>query len=414
MTTTEVKQEEVEQVKYMSAARVRRYQDVLGLNKAINDLLIPLRRHIAELKVARNAISSGKHTVKVEKGKPQTVDLDDAARAEYTKTIDAAAKQVKDLLGNSCTQEEAWQKEIDVLATKKIRFAKDSVEFLTSVIDCWVEELVVHGMRKTTESKLKMVKPIHFFDNGVEKLSMFPLYGTLATFRQEYDLYMRKVRQDATAAEIKEAVRAAETRFLKQYDVPKQKGKPKADTPALVAEPEVADEEDTGSTPFLFYCNKITDRCKATHSEFAKMRTTKETKTFLGELVMEFIERFNPLIEDMTANMDNKTININSVKHVVKMLLIDGHKRQDTVSIEAGDIPDPAFEQAESEKRALARQNKTKYVAPTTVPTIKAYVVKRSITYENSRLDSIFSEFDKKYDIIKTHKDEEDEPDSPI
>lgn len=276
----------------ISAARVRRYLDRLGLNKSLND-------NIAQIK----------------------------AGGESPDTIERIAE----------------------LNRGRIRFSNEASVTLATVCDDIVKQLTTFAMDHALSTDKKIIKVEHLHRDGVKQLQYYPLVFSLPTFAE----MTKQLAEKELCCKIEAAVALAEKELKKKYGVSNKSPKkdipadtdaadtnttevvvpkdtvPKGTVPkdAVSTDDMPAEAVDAGDdSPFKFYVGLLCKKIIKDEPKYKSIRVSTELKEYLSALLVEFIQRMAPLIQLITTCMKNKTINDMSVRHTVDFLLLDAKK----------------------------------------------------------------------------------------
>ncbi len=400
----------------ISTARTRRHIDKLNLNLVLDNMVNELKVSLCKYKNAKNELESGKTTVsavtEVEGKKKMVETTRDLTEEEKT----ANQKIVAELEPGHAELE----LRVTALSKERIRFSNDAAHILAIIVDEWLQEFARHTMVHVLASKKKMMTVKHLHESGVEKLSLYPLIKSLPSFQANELRFAKALAEEKAAAVLSAALIQAKKDFKKEHaihvprkkadagkaevpkvavggkeDVPKvdavkeevAKEAPKEETPKAESEDEVEEHEDPSDakTSFKFYIQALCKEMQRKDVGFKTIRISSEIKSYLSNLVVEFIQRLAPLVSLTAHSMKNKTINGASILRTVESLLIDGHSAVETVELVECEVQDPAAVKAEhlkaAEEKKAGREYKPNLVG---LPLIKGFSVNREVSYPNS------------------------------
>ena len=362
----------------ITAPRIRRHIDRLGINAAIELELVKYRKQLNDLKSALALVTDKKVTESV------TVEVDGKNKTEQ-RTRDATADEIaaaeKVVAELSLTKADNEMHAV-ALSRERTRFSSEAAPVLSFVAEEMIDSLIEHAMDAAIAEKKVTIQVAHLHSAGVEKLPLYPLFKSLPKFASTAAKFAKEASDAHMAAVVENAVAAAEKALRAQYAsfLPKEQKVAKVKQ----AKPEIVTEtEDTtdNKVSFKFYVVHASDKLKASEKYAGKnIKISNDIKTYLSDLVIEFLERVSNLAMLTVASMKNSTVNDSAIMRTIEQLLIDGHKSVDAIAFSIEDIKDPAFIKAEADKR---KQNPA-YKVNTEVPLVKGLIADKTTTYPTS------------------------------
>jgi hypothetical protein len=439
----------------ISSARVRRHLDRMNMNKEIDVLLRPLKTELNADERAKKALKEGvEHEqvaeeverdngkgkmVKVKVMKDVTKPLNDARRAELQAAVDAFAPRFKEVSERAAA-----------LSKERVRFSSDAPVVLSIVFDELVQQLLEHAMNRVLLADKKIIQINHLHEEGVEKLSLYPLIKTLPSWTKIADEIADKAKDEAFQKALEKALAQAEKDFKKKYAaLLSQKKKKKevvaavvdaapaaaeaapADAPAAEdapvepaaaeaapvedAEEDVADESKDKTT-FNFYVNNACRKLIKSNDRYKKVRVSTDIRQYLSTLLIELITRLSTLIKLTTDSMKVKTVNRTPILNTIRTLLIDGHVPTEVISFTTKQVPDPELLKAEQAKRdeslaarEAAAKNGTELPAEykfdvNALPKVDGLVAERKVSFGTSKFDELYETIMTKLEPEATEK----------
>ncbi len=366
-----------------SSARTRRHIDRLGINLAIETEIAKHKSQLDALKQAEALLVSKKVTeavtVEVE-GKNKTEQRTRDATAEE---LAAATESVRVLSLAKADHE----MHTTALSRERTRFSNESAAALSFVCEEIVDSLVEHTMDAAIVDGKVTIQVAHLHSAGVEALPLFPLFSTLPKYAATA-AKLGKIAEDAAkAALIESAASAMEKKLREQYAsfLPKEGKVAKAKPVKPIEAGDAAEDAADNKVSFKFYVVHACDRLKASEKYTGKnIKISNDIKTYLSDLVIEFIGRIANLVVLTVKSMKNTTVTDVAIMRTIEALLIDGHKAVDTVTFKEEQIKDPAFIKAEAEKRKLDPAYKV-----AEIPLITGLVATKTTVYPTSYYDTL-------------------------
>lgn len=365
----------------ISAARVRRWLDKLGINLIIENELAPHKKELDALKQAEALIESKKITeiiVEVVDGKNKSKPRTRDATAEE---LAAAAERVKALNVNK----ENHKMHVTALSRERTRFSDESAPVLSFVCEEMIDSLVKHTMDAAIADGKVTIQVAHLHSAGVEALPLYPLFSTLPKFKATAGKLGKANEDAAKLALVESAVAAAEKKWREQYAsyLPKEPKVAKAKPTKPVEAAETSDDADN-KVSFKFYVTHACGKFKA-DEKYSKIKISNDIKTYLSDLVIEFIQRIASLVVLTVKSMKNTTVTDGAIMRTIEALLIDGHKPADSIAFHEEQIKDPAFIKEEAAKRKLDPA----YKVNTEVPLVTGLMATKTTVYATSYYDTL-------------------------
>ncbi len=361
----------------IAPAKVKRYLDVEGLNKVMQRHVAELQTVMAEYKRLKSIVENGKITefVKDQSGK-STQTSREITSEEKQKYVDALAEyEPKHKLADE--QLKAYSKE-------RIRFANMIADVVSIVSGELLKQILTHGSKATILDKKKSVQVYHLFQDGIEKIPLYPLIDNLPVFVEQRQRIMAEITKNETDEQIRVAIIAAERSFKKLYGL---KGKKKTDTPNGQADkkdvpvekkeekPEPDDTDDDVGTPFKTYVRKV---CVAVNEQLnIKVNVSTAVKKFLSDLLVELIGRIGVRARHLLELLCNKTVTQSIIMSIFASQL---NERCET--LETCEIKDERDPNKLKEETAKQKVNKDHTFNVESIPMVKR--AHRSHTYKNS------------------------------
>lgn len=400
----------------IAVARTRRHIDKLNMNSGPDAYINALKAQLAPYKQAQKRLESGKIVHLVEKeyqyvkdGKTLTGkkifeelrDLTDAERAAEQTIVDKLAPSVP-----------AWEAKLTAFARERVRFSSESAVVLAVICDEVIIQLATHTMDCALAAGKKIIQISHLYEEGVSKLPLYPLVEGLPLFKTTSKALNAKLAEEASAKALHTALTQAEKDFKKKYNVHAKRKQPAAEgepapangvvTPVAEpeAEPAVAEEDETEEHDCPSFKMYVSHACKEVASkapQYKSIRVSTDIRNHFSDILIELIQRLSAFIAIGNAGANSKTVTYQSVMHAVEAILVDGHKKVETIKLEDTKIQDPAALKAEVAKRDDAKAKGEKYkINMEAIPKIDGYVVHRAITYPTSGYPAIAAVVDAK------------------
>lgn len=373
-----------------SEARIRKWADKLYSNSALIQQINSLKAPLKDFARATEELEKGTLVERVEQ---------DVVRGD--KTVRALVEVERELTPEERTERQTLvaalqpqlsdiKAQINALSATRTRFSNEATAVLSVVCGEIVTSLLQHAMVKTDASNKKIVHVEQLFSEGLEQLPLYPLVKTLPLFKLTQARLSASRQAAETAHLLKVKLQQALSNFKKECGVSSKRVKtstepgdaaPQAVTPAQ--EPVVQDEEDENDPSrvgFSHYVNNIFRYLTQTNPAMAKIRISTDIKTFLSELLIQFIQRVMSLVLIMIVCMKNKTVSAEAVKKTIEMLLTDGHAHTETIELAKGQVL----------SHELVREAKAAAKADPSVPYdeskcyVEGYKASRRITFPTS------------------------------
>jgi hypothetical protein len=395
----------------VSAARVRTHIDRNGLNKNIcaetavqKALLDP--KYVA----AKTALSSGKvsEQVEVKAAEPEKIvdgvtvnakpaeyetksrDITDAERAAFEATVAAGAGVAKPV-----------EQKLAALSSQRFRISQNTPLVLSIVAERMVSELMHHTMKYATENKRKIISVAHLHESDPSKLSLYPLYANVPSFREEATRVAKEAAEELAASTRKQTERDVKKQYglsirAKKTEAALAEEAKKAEEAKLVAaaEAEVDDESEADSgTSFRFYVGQVCKQLINANDSFKSVRVSKEIRSHVSDVITDVLVRFSTLLLQVTECLKNKTISESSVMHTLEILLTDGHERVETLELKPIMVPEPKALEVEEAK---VKANKDYKFKPEDLPQVSSWAAVRTVSYPTSGYNALAAELKEK------------------
>lgn len=367
----------------ISSARTRRHIDRLGINLPIELELVKYKKNLDALKHAEALIAAKKVTEAV------TVEVDGKNKTEQrtrdatAEELAAAAEAVRTL---SATKSDN-KMHVTALSRERTRFSNESAAVLSFVCEEIVDSLVEHTMDAAIADSKVTIQVAHLHSAGVEALPLAPLFSSLPKFKSTAAKYAKAAEDAAKTALVESTAAATEKKFRERYAsyLPKEQKVAKA-KPTKPTDAAETDDAADNKVSFKFYVVHACDRLKASEKYAGKnIKISNDIKTYLSDLIIEFIGRVANLVVLTVNSMKNTTVTDVAIMRTIEALLIDGHKPTESIQFSIGDIKDPAFIEAEAEKRKLDPT----YKVNTEVPLVKGPIAAKVTVYPTSYYDTL-------------------------
>ena len=363
----------------ISAARTRRHIDKLNINHCINEPIDAIRGQLDEHK------------------KLSEIDVG---------TLDAAgAEELKKKL--AAIDVPALESKLAALTHERVRFSNTAPVVLSIICDELVREIAQHAMENVIAHKKKIIHIEHLHTPGIENISLYPLIKSLPSFAaksEEHEKIRRQVEVDKeiniALTKVKKQLRKKFGRDVDQYFAGDEKSGPKEPVEKPAPEEAQSDDDDgvDHKTSFKFYVNQICKSLVAENEKYKPIRISSEIKSYLSDLVVEFIKRVSPLVYLTTKSMKNKTANDAVILRVVEMLLVDSKPFKESIEFLEVEIPDP---------KILATAKTDKSIDKKNIAKIKAYQANRKLSY-GSGYTELLQQVEHKLELYKSDPSQAD------
>lgn len=367
---------------HIPAARVRNQLDDLMLNFRIEEAVKPRKADTAPYERAETIIKTKQvqETVMTDgKKERKTRDATDEELAEAKKVVDGTAQSTI----------AAKQIEIKVYNHERVRFGTNGIPHLAAACTAITVELVTQAIKKAlaSEKKRKLLKPAHVNSEDAELMACYPLVSRLPSWRAQ-DVVVKKKREAELIAAVEDRVRKQVTAEIKAANTLAPKEGKAAPKDAKVAK-EVVEEvpaEDDGKHPFAHYIFFIIRNIALSNvnPEWHTVRVSVELRNYLSDLIVEFIQRVGSQVYRSNKYADNKTVDIDTIDHVIESFLTDGHERHEELKLTFEQQPD----QVELKKARDEAKTKGAKVVKNDVRHVTTMVARRVVTYPTSSLEA--------------------------
>lgn len=374
-------------VPVIAPARVRRFIDSELLNAEINKEISQYLTDLSTLNVAEKKLA-------------------EEVPPENAETLRKVVADMKLKYKN-----DELQDIVKAFNHEKMRFACDASMVLSLLCEEVISQLVTFAQK----SQSKMLKCDDIHCDGIDQLTLYPLFRGLPSFvslQKKIDV-SKRASDDAALTKIVTKQLIAE--FSKKFSI---KGGERCIKKALQQE----DDDDVPATPqstpvaplsvvdagkrllFLKYVGDLIKKLKAAAPETSNYRCSKELKQYLALLTEELLLKISKLVLVTVSSMKIKTINSGAIMKTIEALMIDGHDYEVSVKLESMLQNDPAFVKAEKDKAKADKSYKPNYES---APKVTAFVVHKDVKYKTSAFADLSSKIQ---EAAKSYKadDEED------
>lgn len=392
----------------ISSARVRRHLDKMNINRSIDALVSETKTKLADYHAAKSALETGKVTeshVDADKVVVETSrDITPEEREKFSATVAELESHVPVLTLKA-----------GALTRERTRFSNEASIALSIVCNELINQLAAHTMDRVLASKKKIIQVSHLHESGVEKLPLYPLVKTLPSFVLEASKLADEAQKKAFEATLSAKLAQAEKDFRKKYAVVLKKKKVAA-TEQVAApvepttvEPEVVDESEPepsesadSKTSFRFYVGQACKDLKESDARYTGIRISTDIRSYLSDLLVEFMQRLSTLVHLTASSMKNKTVNEAAVMRTVEMLLVDGHSPVETIQFSDVMVADPAALKVEQTKKEEEKAAGRSYkIDLESLPKVPDMVAVRTVTYPGSGFDELKAKVDEKLKLYK-------------
>lgn len=400
-----------------ATSRVTTNINTLGINALPRSRHNELDEKIKSFKYAKSALAAGKVTdsrevEKTENGATTKVKesyeraLTAEEKASFTKTVAEYEHSILSMEADSHAYSQSC-----------MRFAKNTAPAIAITVDQVVKQLVTHAMEVGDAKGRKNIELVHLYTPGLEKLPLAPLVLSLPSSvevrsrlereqrdhnekvakevllkNQEKDMKKRYgiKKKDVAAADAKEAAaKEAAVIAAAKEAAAKEIAEGKAGK-AAAKEPE--EEEDAEAhlpvdrkTSFDHYVREICKQVSANSFAEKKLRVSGEMRKHIATLMKEFHQRLNPMLAEAVRYDASKTVQVDTVLFVLKLLLIDGHSPVETIELKNVDVPNPDVLKKEQEKKAAEKKAGRPYkIDMSKIPNVIGRQAVHTVTYPTS------------------------------
>lgn len=308
----------------IATARVRRFLGAENLNRAVMEVLTPVRERLNAYKHAKDSLE--KHA----KGETVGEAMTDEEKARLEGIVNSmSAEELKRLDLTSQSLDEV-----------KIRIAKDA----SNVLRCVLENLLLSicDFAVVNASGGKKIERENVYSESLYDADFYRLIYNLDC--------VRKLMSEGRKRSITEACDAAVKQSLKHlkstHTLKEKKKKPVVAAGGAEAAAEVAPEAapaaeealpepaaDPSTVSMLHYIQFV---CGAARDKHKGYRFTDSFKQLLCSIAEEFIARVSIMINKQIEYSGVKTVTTKIIENVVAMMLTDGSTKHDVVKV--GDV----------------------------------------------------------------------------
>ncbi len=254
-------------------------------------------------------------------------------------------------------------KDKEELSRQKIRFNDEGVVAMTTVAESVITECARHAMKSATDDNKKTVKPDHLLGLGYDKLSLYPTFKTLPHFVTLLSKHERQAKhEEALNSKKKELTFAARNKCKSAGKPYRRDSKPDFSALKTFEDSEVEhgfavkkqgekkpnrvsyhwkyidfdDSDYNNANTFSFYVDRVFKNMKGNecletlHGKCVdNPKISKSVKTFLSNLMADFLHRLSPKLRLLSELSDVKTVNADTVLASVKLILSDCYHERD-------------------------------------------------------------------------------------
>jgi histone H3/H4 len=298
----------------IATARVRRFLGAENLNRAVLEVLTPVRDRLSEYNQAKEALAK------------TDVVLTEDEKAKFTAIV--------------ASMDEATLKRLTLTSESldevKIRIAKDA----SNVLRCVLENLLLSicDFAVSNADGGKKIERENVYSESLYEADFYRLVHNLECVRKLTSEGRKRALEAACEAAVKQAVKQLKsTHTLKEK---KKKAEPAAAPveaqPAPAVEAPAAEEPlpeapaDPASVSMFHYIQFV---CGAARDKHKGYRFTDSFKQLLCSIAEEFIARVSIMINKQIEYNGVKTVTAKIIENVVAMMLTDGSSKHDVVEV---------------------------------------------------------------------------------
>lgn len=296
----------------IATARVRRFLGTENLNRAVLEVLTPVRDRLAEYNQAKEALAK------------TDVELSAEDKTKYEAVV--------------ASMDEATLKRLTLTSESlddvKIRIAKDA----SNVLRCVLENLLLSicDFAVSNADGGKKIERENVYSEALYDADFYRLIHNLDCIRK----LTSEGRKSAMTAACDAAVKAAVKQIKSTHTLKEKKKKvveaAPVDAPAPVAEAPAVEEPlpepvaDESSVSMFHYIQFV---CGAARDKHRGFRFTDPFKQLLCSIAEEFIARVSIMINKQIEYNGVKTVTAKIIENVVAMMLTDGSSKHDMVEV---------------------------------------------------------------------------------
>lgn len=348
-------------ITHISAARVRRRIDKMGINLLVTTRARQVKAELAPFDAAESRLKYGDAVydaagaaVLDADGKPKYNPVSDAERAALQKTLDDGKAKREEL-----------STLLHALARERARFSNEASQALAVVLDELVRQLAVHAMDNVLAEKKKIIQVGHLRD-GASACALYPLVHGLPSWHQVPEWVLKKKKDESEEEQADATV----------------------------------DESSSDKTSFVFYVsivckNVIQDGVDADgkpkkHEKYGDIRVSTNIREYCNLLLCEFLERLGTQLQETLRNRNVKTITEGIIMEELCKMLIDGQRPSERLVGVLEEEPDPVAVEANRKLDAASRKEVKD------LPKRKVLVVHKRVDYTDTRYGAVKALVDRK------------------
>lgn len=391
---------------FTSTSRVTTNINTMGINALPKSLHGDLDDKIKAYKYAKNALAAGKisdsrEVDKVENG--ATTKVKETYERAITAEEKAAFTKIAAEYEHSISSMEA---DCHAYSQACLRFAKNTSPAIAITVDQIVNQLVTHAMTNGLAKGRKNIDIEHLYSAGIDKLSLAALVTSLPSAVETRSKLEREQREHSEKVAKEVLLKNQEKDLKKRYHITKkdvaaaeakEAAQPLAAGPAVAAAPAEDDEVDAEAhlpvdrkTSFDHYVREICKYISIKYFEGQKLRVSGELRGHIAKLISEFHQRLGPMLSEAVRYDASKTVQVDTVLFVLKLLLIDGHRRVETIELKNIDVPSQDILKKEQDKKAAEKKAGRSYkIDMSKIPHVIGRQAVHTVSYPTSGFDAL-------------------------
>lgn len=396
---------EKEPIVITSTSRVTANLNVHGINELLKAKHSELDEKIKDFEHAKEALAAGKVTDTREVEKTEngvTTKVKESYERPLTAEETAGFKKTIEQYSHSISAMEA---DCHAYGAACMRFAKNTPNAVAVVCDEVIKQIVNHAMSTGQKENppRKNIDIDYMYSEGLEQVPLAPLFVSLPTYVETRNRLTQERRSEAEKLERAVLLKNQEKELRRTYKITKKmvtEAAAKAEAAkAVAAAAPVAKEDDNDDdvvdneahvpvdrkTSFNHYAQLLCKFVSAKNFPGRKMRATGELCKHLAKLLSELCQRLCVLLAESVKFDDSKTVQVDTVLFVLKLLLIDGHKPVETVELTNVDVPNPEILKKEQEKKEAEKAAGRSYkIDMSKIPSVIGRQAVHKVTYPTS------------------------------
>ena len=386
--------------------------NVQGINALLKSKHSELDDKIKDYEHAKEVLAAGKLTDTREVEKTEngvTTKVKESFERPLTAEETASFKKTVEQYSHSISAMEADR---HAYGAACLRFAKNTPVAVAVVFDEVVKQSINHAMAAGQKENppRKNIDIDYMYSDGLEKLPLAPLFIDLPTYVETRDQLTQRRRTEAEQLARTVLLKNQEKELRRMYKITKKMVNEatakaeaaKAAAPAAAApveEPDPVEEEVIDNeahlpvdrkTSFNHYAGLLCKSVSAKNYPGKKMRATGKLIAHLAKLLSELCQRLCTLLAESVKYDASKTVKVETVLFVLKLLLVDGHKPVETVELRNVDVPNPEILKKEQEKKDAEKAAGRSYkIDMSKIPSVIGRQAVHTITYPTSAYEPL-------------------------